>query len=89
MGAKRVLVASLSKAGEGPRQFHVTDSHNASKPNCFRGLALARVATGSFGVEEADEVEHTLLRARQQRVDKLKALAKSRDSTKRKKSLYF
>lgn len=88
-GAKRVHVASLFQAGEGPWQFHVADSHSANKPNSFRDLAVARAASGSFGNEQADEEEHSLVQAKQARLDKLKALAKSRGSTKRKKSLEF
>lgn len=88
-GAKRVHVASLFARGQGPWQFHVHDSINPKKQNSFRDLAIARQAAGNYGAELADEGVHTLVQAKQHRIDRVKALAKSRGSTKRKRHLDF
>lgn len=87
--AKRVHVAAYFDQGKGPWQFHVADSGNMKSPNSFRDLALPRYATGNYGTEMAREDRHTLTQAKQDRVDKMKALAKAKGSTKRQRDLDF
>lgn len=88
-GAKRIHIASLFAHGVGPWQFHIPDASHPQKPNSFRDLAVARKASGNYGTEIACEETHTLVQAKQRRIDKLKELAKTRGSTKRMKCLDF
>lgn len=86
--AKRVHVAASFDQGKGPWYLHVEDSGNMKSPSSFRDLAMARYATGNCA-EKARGDRYTLTQAKQHRVDKMKALAKARGSTKRKRDLDF
>ena len=89
-GAKRVHVAEYFQKGTGPWQFAITGSGNAkTEVNSFKDLAVARSVSGVFGTEKANEVEHSLIQAREKKVDKMKAAAKARGGTKRKLELHF